>query len=104
MYHLLNLSNVPIFKQLQIEEALLRADKRNWCVINSGSEEAIVMGISGKPEKLLDLDLVKKNRIPVIKRFSGGGTVFVDEKTLFVTLISNQKGMQPHSILKWTEE
>ena len=52
--HLLNLSCFPIFQQLQIEEALLRADQRNWCIINTGSPPAIVMGISGKPGTCID--------------------------------------------------
>ena len=34
------------------------------------------MGISGKPEELVNLDRLS---IPLIKRFSGGGTVVVDE-------------------------
>ena len=49
------------------------------------------MGISGKPETLLDISKVQKDQIPVIKRFSGGGTVIVDENTLFITFIINQK-------------
>ena len=42
------LKNVPVWQQLAIEEALLRADDENWCVINEGSAPAIVFGISGK--------------------------------------------------------
>ena len=30
-----------------------------------------------------------RNPVPVIRRFSGGGTVFVDANTLFVTWICN---------------
>ena len=41
----------PILEQLQLEEALFRADQRNWCLLNSGSPPAIVMGISGLPER-----------------------------------------------------
>lgn len=45
---LLHLQKVPILRQLLLEEALLRADTRNWCIINNGtSVPAIVMGISG---------------------------------------------------------
>jgi len=65
------------------------------------------MGISGKAEKLLDLDLVKRDNIAVIKRFSGGGTVVIDPLTVFVTLICNAKdcdvAVQPRPILEWTE-
>ncbi len=45
---LLRLHKVPILRQLLLEEALLRADSSNWCIINNGtSVPAIVMGISG---------------------------------------------------------
>jgi len=105
---ILNLSNVPILEQLRIEEALLRADKGNWCLINTGAPPAIVMGISGKPHLLLDLEKVNRDQIPVIKRFSGGGTVYIDPKTVFVTLICNSDDVsvvaQPKPILEWSEK
>ena len=45
---LLKLHRVPILRQLLLEEALLRADSGNWCIVNNGtSVPAIVMGISG---------------------------------------------------------
>lgn len=97
--HLLHLKDQSIFEQLQIEEALLRSDKRNFCIINEGSTPAIVMGISGKPEKLIRSDA----NVPIIKRFSGGGTVIVDENTLFVTFIF-QKSNFPEQIMRWSED
>lgn len=99
--HLVHL-NLPIFEQLQLEEALLRTDTRNWCLINQNSPPAIVMGISGKQELLIHPD----NQLPVIRRFSGGGTVVVDENTLFVTWICNTSDTVegfPDRIFKWTE-
>lgn len=80
---------LPILDQLRLEEALLRADDRNWCLVNSGTAPAIVMGISGKPEKFIDPHVMARNPVPVIKRFSGGGTVYVDSDTHFVTWICN---------------
>lgn len=105
--YIIDLENVPILEQLQMEEALLRADTHNWCLINSGSPPAIVMGISGKPDALLDLEKVKRDQIPVIKRFSGGGTVYIDPQTVFVTFICNTADYsvpgQPKPILQWSE-
>lgn len=86
---LLHLENLPILQQLHLEEALLRADRGNWCLINTGSPPAIVMGISGKPEQLVDASLMERNSVPLIKRFSGGGTVYIDPNTVFVTWICN---------------
>lgn len=106
--HLLVLKNFPVFEQLQLEEALLRADERNWCLINIGSPPAIVMGISGKPELLVDSARMDQCPVPLIRRFSGGGTVFVDHDTYFVTWICNSScsGVQccPQKIHAWTEK
>ncbi len=105
--NLLNLTSYPILKQLQLEEALLRTSKENWCLINNGSERSIVMGISGKPSELIDEKKVRRDEIPLVKRFSGGGTVIVDENTLFVTFIFNKEEHHfsafPEPILKWSE-
>ncbi len=108
MIHLLHLKNIPIFKQLQIEEALLRLDHRNWCILNEGSSRAIVMGVSGKAEELIDLEKAKQDSIPIIRRFSGGGTVIVDEDTVFATFIC-QKDLHdfppfPERILSWSAD
>ncbi len=107
MFRLIILSNVPILEQLKLEEALLRASTDNWCVLNTGSPPAIVMGISGKPAELLDQTRIHQDNVPVIKRFSGGGTVYIDPHTVFATLICNSNAvdipLQPGPLLKWSE-
>jgi lipoate-protein ligase A len=105
-FYLIHLKGMPIFSQLQLEEALLRQDARNFCLINEGSPPAIVMGISGKAEELIDVSKAQALNIPVIKRFSGGGTVIVDEDTLFITFICQKDShpfpAYPEPILKWS--
>src|ERR1700737_1960340 len=105
---IVQLTNVPIYQQLQIEEGLLRADDRNWCIINSGSPSAIVMGISAKYNQLINLNLWKSKPVPIVRRFSGGGTVFVDEHTCFYTIIGNNDVLDapcyPDKLLAWTEK
>lgn len=97
---------MPIFEQLQLEEALLRADDRSFLIVNLGSPRSIVMGISGQPQQLLDLKTVREKNIPVIKRFSGGGTVIVDENTLFISFIMAKEHLDlapyPEPILRWS--
>lgn len=105
--HILHLKNYPIFKQLQLEEALLRLSTENFCLINEGSPPAIVMGISGKPEELVHLENLEKEPIPIIKRYSGGGTVVVDEETIFVSFLC-QRDLHdfvpyPEPIMRWSE-
>ncbi|KAI9917223.1 hypothetical protein PsorP6_012414 [Peronosclerospora sorghi] len=100
----------PIQDQLQIEEALFRAEsERNWFIYNDGHSTAtIVIGISGKPAQVLHEDAVKRDGIPVLKRFSGGGTVIVDHNTLFTTFICKQEDFPhvrpfPRDIMAWSE-
>lgn len=107
-FNLLRLKNIPIFQQLQIEEALLRANTDNWFILNEGSPPAIIMGISGKPFELIDQTKMSATPLPLIKRFSGGGTVVVDENTLFATFIC-QKDLHdfpayPERIHSWAED
>jgi len=106
-FHWLHLQNTSIFEQLKLEEALLRNDTRNWVLVNEGSPASIVMGISGKKEELINEKKAYAQGIPLIKRFSGGGTVIVDENTLFVTFISQKEihdfPAYPEPILKWSE-
>lgn len=105
---LIFLKNHDIYKQLLLEEALLRTTKQNWCILNHGSPPRIVMGISGKPEKLVNLNKMTRSPIPIIKRYSGGGTVIVDTNTLFVSLILQKDilpfACYPEPILRWSEK
>lgn len=107
IFHLIHLKGVSILEQLRIEEKLLREDTRNFCILNEGSTPAIVMGISGKPHELIDAEKASELGFPVIKRFSGGGTVVIDENTLFATFICNKSEFEfpayPEKIMKWTE-
>lgn len=96
---LVQLSNRPIFEQLRLEEALLRVGTGEWCLINCGSPPAIVMGISGKAEELI----APHNLLPVIRRFSGGGCVVIDEETLFITFIGDMPHPTPSKIHLYAE-
>lgn len=105
---IVRMENHSILEQLQLEEALLRASTSNWCLLNQGSSPAIVLGISGKVDEFVNRDHLQRAPIPLIRRFSGGGTVVVGKQTLFVTLIVNQKDLPdvacyPEAILRWTE-
>ena len=96
----LQLRNVPILRMLQLEEALFRTDRRSWFITNEWDSaqpaaEAVVLGISGRPEQMLHVEAAQRSGIPVIKRFTGGGTVVVDSDTLFASFIVAE-GALPH--------
>ncbi|KAK4375270.1 hypothetical protein RND71_005947 [Anisodus tanguticus] len=96
--------------QLHLEERLLRTSSQNWCIVNDGTNEpTIVMGISGKPAELLETDSVLQDKIPVVKRFTGGGTVIVDHRTVFVSIICNTDALPsvqpyPRPIMSWSSQ
>ena len=107
MLHLIELNSYPILEQLKLEEALLRTNNKNWCLINYGSSPAIVMGISQDPFQVIDFKKYKEKPIPIIRRFSGGGTVVIEPTTVLVSLIINHDKIAanpfPKEVLKWTE-
>jgi len=77
----------------------------------------IVMGIGGKAKKLLNCQNAIDDQLLVLKRFSGGGTVVMDENSIWTTLIAGRKGTNetgekseqlcqpyPRDIMKWTAD
>ena len=70
---------------------------------------AIILGIGGKPEKLIDVKSAKEDGVLVLKRFSGGGTVVVDHSSLWTTLIGRTEMLPdvkpfPREIMRWSAE
>jgi len=70
---------------------------------------AIILGIGGKPEKLIDVKSAKEDGVLVLKRFSGGGTVVIDHSSLWTTLIGRTEMLPdvkpfPREIMKWSAE
>nr|XP_043607337.1 putative lipoate-protein ligase A [Erigeron canadensis] len=108
LMNIVRMKGVPILQQLEIEECLLRTSSDNWCIINDGTDKPnIVMGVSGKPAELLEISPVLEDRIPVIRRFTGGGTVIVDDGTIFVSFICNKEAVPdvqpyPRPIMSWS--
>ncbi len=107
--HVLRTARLPILAQLHIEEALFRATSNNYLLINDGVESpAIVLGISGKPEALVHEDRAREMGVPMVKRFTGGGTVVVDEDSIMATVIvgggASGFGLDcfPRQIMEWT--
>ena len=98
-----------VLRQLRLEESLFRANAENWAIVNDGAPRtAIVLGISGKPHRLIDVAAAHRDDLLVIKRFSGGGTVVVDANTQLVSLVMNAEAVAPtplfpHPLMRWTE-
>lgn len=73
----------------------------------SESVEILFVDIIRKPAELVDVKSVLRDKISVIRRFTGGGTVIVDHGTIFVSFICNKEavpGLQayPQPIMAWS--
>ncbi|WVZ61010.1 LOW QUALITY PROTEIN: hypothetical protein U9M48_010951 [Paspalum notatum var. saurae] len=110
LMRLVNMSGMPILRQLQVEECLLRRTTDNWCIINDGTAPpSIVLGSRGSVLEFVEIQSVLRDRVPVVKRFSRGGTVVVDHGTVFVTLICNHRAVAglesfPRDIMSWSSQ
>ena len=52
------------------------------------TDEAVVLGLSQEEEKYVNAAEAKKDKVPVLRRFSGGGTVFIHKGCLVYTIIT----------------
>lgn len=63
------------------------------------------MGLCTHPKDVVDTEKIKLSNMPLIRRFSGGGTVIVDEDTLFTTFLLQNKDHTidpyPQPVLEW---
>jgi len=89
-----------ILHQLHVEEALYKLRPlRSFLVLHHSAPPAVVLGMSGRVKKDVSIEAVAAAGVPVIRRFSGGGTVFIDRSTLFSSLISTAEFLQPDQAL-----
>lgn len=107
LLRVLNLRGLPLFDQLRYEEVLLRHTPDNWLVFNSGvAKTSVVLGMSGNVSELVDLERAAVDNVPMIRRYTGGGTVVVDASTVFVSFIMNSKEVDchpyPREIMDWS--
>jgi lipoate-protein ligase A len=77
------------------------------CLVEFGLFTWFPCADNRKVSELVEIQPVLQDRVPVIRRFSGGGTVIVDQGTVFVTFICNKTavaGLQPfpRDIMTWT--
>ena len=103
------LQGLPILDQLLLEEGLLRADTGCWFIWNEAPPPAIVLGISSSIHDLIHREAWERTPLPMIRRFSGGGTVVLDESSLLATWIMDRQHLphlphHPQGICQWIGE
>mmetsp|Transcript_19964 Transcript_19964/g.25916 ORF Transcript_19964/g.25916 Transcript_19964/m.25916 type:complete len:253 (-) Transcript_19964:969-1727(-) len=113
LVNIVKANGIKIHDRIKLEEAVFRTKlPGSWCILGKCEEEdpTVVMGISGKAEAHLNTDLIKKDKIPVLRRFTGGGTVIVNKSTLYVSFIVDSESLlpkvkvHPREIMRWSEE
>lgn len=120
-------AGLSMLERLCLEECLLHHDERNWIIVGtheaqphkylqstlntpttSTTNTAIIMGFSGKPQELLNVNLVQQDSVLTIKRFSGGGTVVLDWNSIWVSIIGRPGHFVPEAfprpIMEWTAD
>ena len=73
--NVIRVKKLSVLHMLRLEESLFRHDAGNWCVINSGTPPCVVVGRSSVIEDTVRVENTRAARVPIIRRFTGGGVV-----------------------------
>ena len=93
-------SSDPFFN-LAVEEYLLRNTNEEYLLLAVNSP-SVIIGKHQSPHREANTEFVVKNNIPVIRRISGGGTVFHDSGNLNFTFIMNSQPGQQVDFRRYT--
>lgn len=112
-------TNLPVFDMLKMEEAIFRTkNSGNWIIFNnlSDTKPSVVCGLGQNKiiSELINVEAAKWHNIPVIRRFTGGGSVLTDHNTFFISFIFDKSFIEdyekakfnvyPREIMTWSEE
>ena len=106
--HLIRTARLDILTQLHLEESLFRHTSHDWLLVNDGvATPAVVLGISGKASALVHEERARAMGVPLIRRFTGGGTVVVDENSVMTSVIvgpgvCDDVKRFPKDVMRWT--
>jgi lipoate-protein ligase A len=89
------------FINLATEEYLLKNSDGEFLILYSNIP-SVVIGKHQSPHRESDTEYVIKHKIPVIRRLSGGGTVYHDEGNLNFTFIRNSEPGHQVDFRKYT--
>lgn len=93
-------SNDPFFN-LAIEEILLKNSGDEYLILGINSP-SVIIGKHQVANQEVNTEFIAKNSIPVIRRISGGGTVYHDMGNLNFTFISNSENGKQIDFRKYT--
>ena len=100
MIYINNTNTNPYFN-MAVEEYILKEFKED-CFMIWRNQPCIVVGKNQNTLSEINLEYVKTNNIPVVRRLSGGGTVFHDLGNLNFTFIKNNSEENFNNFRKFT--
>jgi lipoate---protein ligase len=90
----LNLTSTDPYFNLAVDEYLLKNRKENFLILSINTP-SVIIGKHQVAHREADTRYVKENKIPVIRRISGGGAVFHDSGNLnFSFILQSKQGSQ----------
>lgn len=98
----LNLPSTDPFFNISADEYLLKHSKEEFLVLSINSS-SVIIGKHQSPHIETDTEFISENNIPVIRRISGGGTVFHDPGNLNFSFILNSTPAHQVDFRKYTE-
>lgn len=90
----------PYFN-LSLEEYFLKSSTKEYFILWR-NEPCIVIGKNQNAYSEINIEYVKNNKIPIVRRLSGGGAVFHDLGNLNFTFISNDSSNTFADFLRFT--
>jgi lipoate-protein ligase A len=98
---IINNTNINPYFNMAVEEYILKEFKED-CFMLWRNEPAIIVGKNQNTLSEINLEYIQANNIPVVRRLSGGGTVFHDLGNLNFTFIKNNSEENFNNFRKFT--
>jgi lipoate---protein ligase len=97
----LSLNSTDPFFNLAVDEYLLKNSSQEYLILGI-NDKSVIIGKHQSAHRETDTKFITDHNIPVIRRISGGGTVFNDTGNLNFTLILNSKEGKQIDFKKYT--
>ena len=98
----INLDTTDPYFNLAVEESLLKISKEEYFILGI-NRPCVIIGKHQSAFMEINTKFVNTNRIPVIRRISGGGTVFHDYGNLNFSFIKNSESGKQVDFIKYTQ-